>query len=89
MSRIHNTAEKLTFLPEIGIFSLKIIFSESILLVWLRPVTTLALAVRRSTLYHNPTYVFPEMKLRGLVPNSYIHVSVSDLIFPGAYLAAS
>ncbi len=27
-------------------------------------------------------YVFPEMKLRGLVPNSYIHVSVSDLYIP-------
>jgi hypothetical protein len=25
----------------------------------------------------NPIYAFPEMKLRGLVPNSYIHVSVS------------
>jgi hypothetical protein len=24
-------------------------------------------------------YVFPEMKLRGLIPNSYIRVSVSDL----------
>jgi hypothetical protein len=24
-------------------------------------------------------YVFPEMKLHGLVPNSYIHESVSDL----------
>jgi hypothetical protein len=23
----------------------------------------------------NPIYVFPEVKLRGLVPNSYIHVS--------------
>jgi hypothetical protein len=30
----------------------------------------------------NPIYVFPEMKLRGVVPNSYIHVSVSD--FPGS-----
>ncbi len=31
----------------------------------------------------DPIYVFQEMKLRGLVPNSYIHVSVSDLcIFP-------
>ncbi len=30
----------------------------------------------------NPIYVFPEMKLRGLVPNSYIHVSVSDLYIP-------
>jgi hypothetical protein len=27
----------------------------------------------------DPIYVFTEMKLRGLVPNSYIHVSVSDL----------
>jgi hypothetical protein len=27
-------------------------------------------------------YAFPEMKLRGLVPNSYIHVSVSDLYIP-------
>jgi hypothetical protein len=27
----------------------------------------------------NPIYVFPEMKLSGLVPNSYIHVSMSDL----------
>ncbi len=27
----------------------------------------------------NPIYVFPEMKLRGLVPNFYIRVSVSNL----------
>jgi hypothetical protein len=27
----------------------------------------------------NPIYGFPEMKLAGLVPNSYIHVSVGDL----------
>ncbi len=26
----------------------------------------------------NPIYLFPEMKLRGLVPYSYIHVSVSN-----------
>jgi hypothetical protein len=31
----------------------------------------------------NPIYVFPEMKLRGLVPNFYIHVSVSNLYIPG------
>jgi hypothetical protein len=30
----------------------------------------------------NPIYVFPEMKLFGLVPNSYILVSVSDLYIP-------
>jgi hypothetical protein len=29
-----------------------------------------------------PTYVFPEIKLCGLVPDSYIHVSVSDLYIP-------
>jgi hypothetical protein len=27
----------------------------------------------------NLIYVFPQVKLCGLVPNSYIHVSVSDL----------
>ena len=27
----------------------------------------------------NPIYVFTDMKLRGLVTNSYIHVSVSNL----------
>jgi hypothetical protein len=26
--------------------------------------------------------IFPEMKLRGLVPNSYIHVSLSHLYIP-------
>ncbi len=30
----------------------------------------------------NPIYVFPEKKLCGLVPNSNIHVSVSDLYIP-------
>ncbi len=30
----------------------------------------------------NTIYVFPEKKLCGLVPNSYIHVSVSDLYIP-------
>jgi hypothetical protein len=30
----------------------------------------------------NPIYVFPEMKLRGLVPNSYINVSEDDLYIP-------
>jgi hypothetical protein len=30
----------------------------------------------------NPIYLFPEMILRGLVPNSYIHVPVSDLYIP-------
>jgi hypothetical protein len=30
----------------------------------------------------NAKQIFPEIKLRGLVPNSYIHVSVSDLYIP-------
>jgi hypothetical protein len=30
----------------------------------------------------NSKHIFPEMKFRGLVPNSYIHVSVSDLYIP-------
>jgi hypothetical protein len=29
-------------------------------------------------------YVFPEMKLCGLIPNSYIQVSESDLYIPGS-----
>jgi hypothetical protein len=32
----------------------------------------------------NAIYVFPEMKLRGLVTNSYIYVSVGDLHIPGS-----
>jgi hypothetical protein len=39
----------------------------------------------------NSKQIFPERKLRGLFPNSYIHVSVSDLeaiyIFPDHALA--
>jgi hypothetical protein len=30
----------------------------------------------------DPIYLFPEMQLRSLIPNSYIHVSVSDLYIP-------
>jgi hypothetical protein len=30
----------------------------------------------------NPKQIFPEMKLRSLVPNFYIHVSVRDLNVP-------
>jgi hypothetical protein len=30
----------------------------------------------------NLKQIFPEMKLRGLVPNMYIHASVSDLKIP-------
>ncbi len=29
----------------------------------------------------NPIYVFPKMKMHGLVPNFYIHVSVSNLLY--------
>ncbi len=30
----------------------------------------------------NPIFAFPKMKLRGLLPNSYIHAFVSDLYIP-------
>jgi hypothetical protein len=30
----------------------------------------------------DPIYLFPEMQLCGLFPNSYIHVSASDLYIP-------
>jgi hypothetical protein len=33
----------------------------------------------------DPIYVFPDMKLRGVIPNSYSHVSVSNFcVFPGS-----
>ena len=35
-----------------------------------------------TALYQKSDNVFPEMKMRGLVPNSYIHVSVSTLYIP-------
>jgi hypothetical protein len=34
------------------------------------------------TLHKKSKKIFPEMKLRGLVPNFHIHVSVSDLYIP-------
>ena len=37
----------------------------------------------------NPIYVFPGKELRDLSPNSYIHVSVSDLYIPSTYWAAA
>ncbi len=30
----------------------------------------------------DPIYLFPEMKIRGLIPNFHIHVSVNDLFIP-------
>jgi hypothetical protein len=30
----------------------------------------------------DPIYVFPEMKLRDIIPNFHINVSVSDLYIP-------
>jgi pentatricopeptide repeat protein len=39
--------------------------------------------VGKAALFQKSIYVFLEMKHRGLVPNSYIHVSVSDLYIPG------
>ncbi len=42
--------------------------------------TTLATLQRRRT--KNLKQIFPEMKLLGLVPNLYIHESVSDSYIP-------
>ena len=36
----------------------------------------------KDTVPKNSKHSFPEMKLRGLVTSSYIHVSVSDLYIP-------
>ncbi len=37
----------------------------------------------------NPTYVFPEMKLRGLITNSYFHIFERFVyIFPASFAAA-
>ncbi len=30
----------------------------------------------------NSKQIFPEMKLRGLIPHFYVHVSVSDVYIP-------
>jgi hypothetical protein len=43
------------------------------------------LSVKYTLLRHctkNSKQIFPEMKLLGIVPNFYIHVSVSDLHIP-------
>jgi len=37
---------------------------------------------RRVHCKEDPIYVFPQIKLRGIVPNFHIHVSVSDLYIP-------
>jgi hypothetical protein len=46
-------------------------------------MTTFCIAVYESYLSTaNSKQIFPEMKLRGLVPNFHIHVSGSDLYNP-------
>ncbi len=55
------------------------------------PVQSCLFFVNRTNIAHstlqrhcteNSKQIFPEMKLPGLVPNSYIHASVSDLYIP-------
>jgi hypothetical protein len=48
----------------------------------LRPIGYRVLSCSRSSHKENSIYVFPEKKLRGLIPNFYIHISVSDLCIP-------
>ncbi len=47
--------------------------------------------IYKSRCTENQIYVFSEMKLRGLNPNSYIYVAVSDIYsqFRSTYLAAA
>ncbi len=83
---------KADFSTRNSVFQLKITFSASILLAGLSHVTALALAVRHSTLNRNPIYVFPKMKLRGLVPNSCISSICERFVYSqdwSAYLAAA
>ncbi len=48
----------------------------------LRPPPQLTLATPQIHIPKTQKQIFPEIKLHGLVPNSYIHVSVSDLYIP-------
>ncbi len=49
------------------------------------PITRRHLSLQNPHCTKNSIYVFPEIKLRGLVPSSFSHVSVSDFyIFPGS-----
>jgi hypothetical protein len=45
------------------------------------PIPQLAVTGKAPTLHRNSKQVFPEMKLRSLVPNFCIHLSVSDFIY--------
>ncbi len=51
----------------------------------LQIVKTLKPFIVSGTLYQNYKQIFPEMKLRGLFPNLYISVFVSDLYIPTIY----
>ncbi len=58
---------------------------------WLEPITTKAKQQKGVHCTENPICVFPEMKLCGLVPNSYIHVICERFTYSQdrfAYLAA-
>ncbi len=55
--------------------TVQILFSEKLFLICI----AFRVLFNSSHCTKNPIYVCPEIKLRGLVPNSYIHVSVSDL----------
>ncbi len=45
----------------------------------LRPTPPPLILIKVSAFYQKSDYVFTEMKLGGLIPNSYVHVSLSDL----------
>ncbi len=73
----HKICLKTLDIPHSYYFSLRVnIFWFALLKCsWVIPVTS-------RTVQKILFYAFPAMKLRDLVPNSYIHVSVSDLYIP-------
>jgi hypothetical protein len=88
--------EKKLITPDIGIFFFfifclgsLIFFSYDFFFFYQHDKTTQkrrGLTLPYTCLYHTvpkyPIYVFPEKELRGLSPNSYIHVSVIYLFIP-------
>jgi hypothetical protein len=55
---------------------------DSLMIEQLWPLNFTVTFLSRSRCQQDPIDVFPEMKLRGLIPNFPVHVSVSDLFIP-------
>jgi hypothetical protein len=72
---------KISFLSYLITFPFKSRFLGEISMGRLLPAPFLCLTVQRHNI-ENLKQIFPEKELRGYSPNSYIHVSVSDLYIP-------